>query len=293
MSLHALETTYHPAPPAGAIQTLSHQFEDIEQQNECYIVGMWTFLVTEIMFFGALFCAYSIYRTLYFTTYLDAHRFLSIPLGTLNTFVLLTSSLFMALGVHAAQMGRRKAVVAWLVGVVLCSVAFLGIKSIEYSSKFHEKLFPGPSFNFAYAKEEWLKEHPNGDAHEGASVVEEFVHAYNEQPHYEPKPTIGFNNTVSDVNGTGLAQAMTSPAELQARTEGSRAQLFFSLYFAMTGLHAIHIIIGILLMTIIGYLSWKDHPSVRDYMTTEMVGFYWHFVDIVWIFLFPLMYLIS
>src|SRR5438034_2245548 len=84
-------------------QTVSHQFEDIDQQNECYIVGMWTFLVTEIMFFGALFLAYSVYRVLYTSAYLEAHHFLNVPLGTLNTFVLLFSSFSMALAVKAAQ----------------------------------------------------------------------------------------------------------------------------------------------------------------------------------------------
>jgi cytochrome c oxidase subunit 3 len=318
MSLRQLETA--PAPAAGhhhgAIQTLSHQFEDIDQQNECYIVGMWTFLVTEIMFFGALFCAYSVYRVLYFSTYMDAHRFLDIKWGFINTLVLLTSSLMMALGVHAAQMGRRKILINWLFGVLVCSAIFLGIKGIEYKSKFDERLFPGPSFNFAYAKQEWAKHHgaghggggeaAGGGGHAAAGApaaggghgggiddIEGYARNYNERAAYNARPEVGFNTAIVDVNGSGIAQAMTSPENLAARAQGNRAQLFFSLYFAMTGLHAIHIIIGMILMATLAYLAWKDHPSVRDYMPTEMIGFYWHFVDIVWIFLFPLMYLIS
>lgn len=254
----------------GAIQHLSHQFEDLDQQNECYVVGMWTFLVTEVMFFGALFLAYTVYRVLYFSAYLDAHRFLSIPLGTVNTLVLLTSSLFMALGVHAAQNGKHKALTAWLVLTVLLSCVFLGIKYVEYSSKFREHLFPGTGFNYVTAIKMYEEEHPGGEDKRLATIDE--VHP-------------------------GASAAVERFGELPVETplemRGNRAQIFFCLYFAMTGLHAIHIIVGIILMLTLAYLASRRHPSVQDFMPTEMVGLYWHFVDIVWIFLFPLMYLIS
>jgi cytochrome c oxidase subunit 3 len=313
MSLRTLDRGYEPPQEEGAYQALSHQFEDLEQQNESYIVGMWTFLVTEIMFFGALFLAYSVYRVEYWQAYLDAHRFLSIGWGTVNTFVLLTSSLAMALGVFAAQMGRRKTLMNYLIFVILCSCVFLGVKSIEYSAKIRLGLFPGPNFDFSRAKRVWLAENPGKTDHDGESMGSEWTTALNgpseealRNPHvqsYQPvfRPaapsvageSIGYNTNVTDVTGTGLAVATLPAKALDAEQRSRNAQLFFCLYFVMTGLHALHIIIGILLMSVIWFLCYMKHPSVEDYMPTEMIGFYWHFVDIVWIFLFPMMYLLS
>ncbi len=312
----------------GAIQPLSHQFEDLDQQNEAYVVGMWTFLVTEIMFFGALFLAYSVYRVLYTATYLDAHQFLSIPYGTLNTFVLLTSSLAMALAVHAAQIGRRKSVMNWLALTMILSFVFLGVKAIEYKSKFDELLFPGPTFNFEYAKEENAKhggghggDHGGrtepgqsagghgGAAARGASSMMQTAplqvrtgETGGEGERINPR-TVGISYAQPETGFIGYPQAVTSasgvalgtttPEQATKNIESNRAQLFFSLYFAMTGLHAVHIIIGILMMATLWTLYHRRSPIVVDYMPTEMIGLYWHFVDIVWIFLFPLMYLIS
>lgn len=313
MSLRTLDRGYEPPRQEGAIQTLSHQFEDMEQQNDSYIVGMWTFLVTEIMFFGALFLAYSVYRFEYWPAYLDAHRFLSIGWGTVNTFVLLTSSLAMAMGVYAAQMGRRKTLMNYLLFVIFCSVIFLGVKSIEYSAKIRLGLFPGPNFDYARASRVWNFENKGKTDHDGEGMkseldtalegpAEEAVHNPNaaaELPTFQrTTPSvgnmpIGYNTNVADVSGTGLGIATTPPAKLKSDALGRQAALFFSLYFCMTGLHALHIIIGILMMSVIWYLAYRKHPSVDDYMPTEMIGFYWHFVDIVWIFLFPMMYLLS
>ena len=295
MSLRELENNYRPPQQHahGAVQRVSHQFEDIDQQNESYVVGMWTFLVTEIMFFGALFLAYSVYRVLYFQTYLDAHRFLSIPWGTVNTLILLTSSLSMALGVYFAQKGQRGWLVAMLSITVLLSFGFLGVKSIEYSSKFHEGLFPGSHFDYAKANRMFAEEHAGGGGHGGGEHAEAAGEesgaptvAFNNRPH------VGFNPIAANAD-TSIAAAEESAGAVREDTRGRRAQLFFSLYFTMTGLHAIHIILGIVMMSLIAFLTLIKHPAVDDYMPTEMVGLYWHFVDIVWIFLFPLMYLIS
>jgi cytochrome c oxidase subunit 3 len=303
MSLRALEN----APAAsrshtGAIQRLSPQFEDIDQQNEAYIVGMWTFLVTEIMFFGALFLAYSVYRVLYFQTYLDAHRFLSIPLGATNTFVLLTSSFFMVMAVNAAQHGRRFVVIFWMALTCLCAFAFLGIKYVEYTKKINEGLFPGSGWNYALANERFAEE--NGGGREGggektpASTVRGGEHGI-EVPmvsdpniHFDPKPVTGFNANNAPIGDTVGLATQSRQAE-DAEIEGKRARLFMSIYFTMTGLHGIHVLVGIVMMTVLMVLYGRKHPSVDDYMPTEMVGLYWHFVDIVWIFLFPLFYLIS
>ena len=278
---------------AHTVQALSHQFEDIDQQNESYIVGMWTFLVTEIMFFGALFLAYSVYRVLYFSAYLDAHRFLDIKWGAINTFVLLSSSLAMALAVHAHQTNNKKSLIGLLSFVIFCSFAFLGVKGIEYSSKFAEGLFPGPHFNYTLANEEYAKHHPNSvhTTENGMTVVD----GQNGEPAvtFQASPSVGFNESISSVEGSGIAQATESPNAAKERARSNKAQLFFCLYFVMTGLHAVHIIVGVLLMLFLAVMAAKNSPVVEDYMPTELVGLYWHFVDIVWIFLFPLMYLIS
>ncbi len=303
MSLRAIEQAQlKHAPSHGeghAIQHLSHQFEDLDQQNESYVVGMWTFLVTEIMFFGALFLAYSVYRVLYFQTYLDAHKFLSIPLGTVNTFVLLTSSLAMALGVHAAQAGRKKALIGWLLLTVMFSFVFLGVKAVEYGEKFHEHLLPGPTFDYVIANAEFARGNPEFLAsHPQYKDYEKILEERGAESGLTTAPFPGSSSDYSSVTGFQKSVHATTTLgdlpHLQGQEEFSnRAQLFFSLYFAMTGLHAIHIIIGIVMMLVIAYLVAQNHPAVEDFMPTEMVGLYWHFVDIVWIFLFPLMYLIS
>jgi cytochrome c oxidase subunit 3 len=283
------------------VQRLSHQFEDIDQQNESYVVGMWTFLVTEVMFFGALFLAYSVYRVLYFETYLDAHKFLSIPWGTANTLVLLTSSLTMALAVYAAQKGNRTGLVALLSVTVLLSFVFLGIKTIEYSSKIHEGLFPGASFDYAKANRIFAEHHGGSGSHGGGehggetpALAQAGMAGEGTGPDvaFNSRPSTGFNELTVPVDSSIAAVEQSAEAAKQ-ETRGRKAQLFFSIYFTMTGLHAVHIIIGIISMSLIAFLAIVRHPSVEDYMPTEMVGLYWHFVDIVWIFLFPLMYLIS
>jgi cytochrome c oxidase subunit III len=222
----------------------AHQFEDMAQQNESYIVGMWAFLVTEIMFFGALFLAYVLYRTLHPAAFIDAHRHLDVTLGTINTVVLLSSSLFMALGVRAAQLQNRAAQMFWLVLVILCAFGFLGIKTVEYTHKYHEHLVPGASFHYKSI-----------GAHGGAS-----------------------------------AEAAVNPDH--SNIPQGQAQIFFLLYFFMTGLHGIHVVIGIIVMTILLLMLKFNHPYMRYFMWMEMAGLYWHFVDVVWIFLFPLYYLI-
>jgi cytochrome c oxidase subunit 3 len=244
-------------------QHVAHQFEDIGQQNECYVVGMWTFLVTEIMFFGALFLALTIYRGIYNEDFHEAHTKLIVPLGLLNTFVLLTSSLFMAFGVQSAQLGKKAATMAWIGLTILCAFGFLGIKAVEYTTEFREHLFPGPTFAFE-------REAPTAGAHAGFNAIP----ATPEQLHAPTDPSL--------------------PAGYQTQQlSQDKKQLFFSLYFVMTGLHGFHVIIGILIMSALLVMIGTGHPAVNDYMPIEMTGLYWHFVDIVWIFLFPLVYLIG
>ena len=212
----------HPHHPK-----LQHHFDDMEQQAEASTLGMWVFLVTEIMFFGGLFTAYLIYRWAYPTGFQEASNHLDVIWGAVNTAVLICSSLTMALAVRAAQTSApSKTQVAWLLATIVLGMAFLGVKVIEYADKFTHNLVPGPNFH-------WEGEYP------------------------------------------------------------AAAEIFYSLYFAMTGLHAIHMIIGIGIMAVIAVMAWRGTFDSDYYTPVEVSGLYWHFVDIVWIFLFPLLYLIG
>jgi len=212
---------------------LRHHFADMEQQRDASTLGMWLFLATEIMFFGGMFCAYLIYRRWYFTEFAAGSRSLSIVLGAVNTAVLICSSLTVALGVRAAQTGKRKLLVILLILTLLFGLAFLGIKGVEWAAKFKEHHIPGASFHF-----------------EGTEL------------HGKP---------------------------IDAR----HIQIYFSLYFAMTGMHALHMIIGVGIFIWLTYHSWKGRFTPEYYTPVEIAGLYWHFVDIVWIYLFPLLYLID
>lgn len=209
---------------ASANPTL-YQFRDVEQRSVANHLGLWIFLATEILLFGGLFTCYTIYRLAYPAAFGVGSRHLEFWIGTVNTAVLLTSSLFMALGDHAIKSDRRATLrwclfAAWLLGAL-----FLGLKFFEYSQKFHEHLIPG--FDF--------------------------------------------------------------------RAEGPAApqlQLFIFLYFAMTGLHALHMIVGLIALSWLLWLNHRQRLSAEHHAPVEMIGLYWHFVDCVWIFLYPLLYLI-
>jgi cytochrome c oxidase subunit 3 len=220
--------------PGGgrAAGTLQHHFADLGQQHESATLGMWIFLLTEVMFFGGLFAAYLIYRLAYPAVFVAASRHMEFWAGTANTVVLLTSSLTMALGVWAAQTGRRKLLALFLLATLFFGIVFLGVKAYEYHHHWLQHDVPGPGF-------QWL-----------------------------------------DGNG-------------QPAPDAREAQIFFSLYFAMTGVHALHMAIGIGLVAFLLYRGWRGAYTAQYHTPVENVGLYWHFVDIVWIFLYPLLYLIS
>ena len=203
---------------------VAHQFDDAEQQRDASTLGMWVFLVTEIMFFAGMFTAYVVYRSLYPHAFAHASHHLNVVLGCINTVVLITSSLTMALAVHAAQVGHRRTLLLCLVLTMALGATFLCIKGFEYAHKFHEGLVPGPAFTYS-----------------GPDAPE--------------------------------------------------AQLFFSIYFAMTGVHALHMIIGIGVLAVLVAAARRGRYTPAYHTPVELSGLYWHFVDIVWIFLFPLLYL--
>jgi cytochrome c oxidase subunit 3 len=223
-----------PAPAAGTSEEaehaahplLAHHFQSMPQQHEAATFGMWVFLVTEVLFFGGLFTTYTIYRATASEAFRTASHDLDITLGGINTAILIGSSLTMAMAVRSAQTSRRKALIAFMLLTVLLGTAFLGIKAVEYSHKFHDHLVPGPHFQM-----------PGGHARQ--------------------------------------------------------VEIFFSLYFIMTGLHATHMVVGIGIALWMLRPIWRGRYSAEWYAPVENFGLYWHFVDIVWIFLFPLLYLIG
>jgi cytochrome c oxidase subunit III len=238
-------------------RALQHQFDTMGQQKEAAVIGMWVFLLTEILFFGGLFMAYMVYRIWYFDAFAEASRSLDLFWGGLNTGVLIGSSLTMAMAVRSAQTNQRRATVNWLILTMLLGCVFLAVKVIEYSDKFEHHHVPGPNFV-------WASEHlaPATNGQHGAA----------EAPAAAP-----------------ARHALTmSPEDLQRTT-----QIYFSLYFTMTGLHALHMIVGVGLMMVITWMAWKGKFDAEYYTPVEMSGLYWHFVDIVWIFLFPLLYLVE
>ena len=221
----AVRQEVHDPSELAAHGPVAHHFDDAVQQHDAAELGMWAFLVTEVMFFGGLFLCYAIYRGSMPEQFIAASQTLHVPLGTVNTAVLLTSSLTMALAVSAAQRQNRPKVTLFLVATLVLGAVFLGIKAYEYAEKFHHDHVPLLGWDF------------------------------------DP-----------------------------ALPQGS--QIFFVLYFIMTGLHAVHMVIGMGILLVLAYWSWWGRTPIRA-TPIELTGLYWHFVDIVWIFLFPFLYLIK
>ena len=210
----------------AATHGLRHHFADLDQQRESATLGMWVFLVTEIMFFGGLFAAYLVYRTAHYDAWVIGSEHMDFWIGTINTVILLCSSLLVALAVHAVQVGHNKtcALYLWIASVM--GAAFLVLKGFEYHAHFVEGAVPGALWKLAV-----------------------------------PDP-----------------QAV---------------QMFFYIYFVMTGLHALHVTIGIVLLAVIAWYAARGAYSPAYHNPVHISGLYWHFVDVVWIFLYPLLYLIA
>jgi cytochrome c oxidase subunit III len=224
--------TTNTAAEAIATHSLQHQFGDLEQQRESSTLGMWVFLITEVMFFGGMFTGYLVYRYSYPGAFQLGSEHMAFAAGTLNTVILICSSLTMALAVRASQVGERKLCTLLLLFTIGFGIAFLGIKGYEYHQHWEEHKVPGPAF-------EW-----------------------------------------KDKSGNLLPY-------------GREAEIFFFLYFVMTGFHALHMVVGVGLVSTIAYFAYHGRYTPEYHNPVENVGLYWHFVDIIWIFLYPLLYLIS
>jgi cytochrome c oxidase subunit III len=208
-----------------ASHELRHHFSDMEQQREASTMGMWVFLLTEIMFFGGMFAAYLIYRFEYYQAWAAGSAHMNFWFGTINTAVLICSSLTMALAVRASQVGQKKIMVTLLIVTILFGCAFMVIKGFEYHEHWQAREFPGNNFHF--------------DGRDPYHV-----------------------------------------------------EMFFVLYWFMTGFHALHVLIGLGLVGTIAYLGSKGRYNAGYHNPVENAGLYWHFVDLVWIYLYPLLYLI-
>ena len=235
---------------------LRHHFADEQQQRNAASLGMWWFLGTEIMFFGGMFCGYLVYRRIYFPEFAAASRTLDLVVGTLNTAVLICSSLTVAMAVRAAQMGKRKLQVQLLLATIFFGLVFLGVKGYEWTNKYKEHHIPTFDYNAVSGE---------GDLTKGQESLLGLDKLKNDPVKYQERRT-----------------------EIQQRTK-----IFFSLYFALTGMHAIHMIVGVGLFAVITFMAWKGRFTPEYHTPLEIAGLYWHFVDIVWIYLFPLLYLID
>jgi len=218
---------------------LQHHFANMEQQRAAGTIGMWVFLVTEIMFFGGMFLAYTLYRNAYPAAFASASNHLDITLGAVNTAVLIFSSFTMAMAVYCTQVGKRQMQILSLILTIILGLTFLGIKTVEYSDKYRDGLIPGKLI-----------------------------------------PGRPFNPDL-------LTFHLLPGASIR------NVEMFYWIYFAMTGMHALHMIIGVGLLTVLLIGSVRRRYSPEYYNPVEITGLYWHFVDIVWIFLFPLLYLLG
>ena len=234
----ATETETAPAPATTDVDHdhdhpdhLEHHFVSSEQQFDSAKLGMWLFLITEVLLFSGMFVAYAVYRQWHPEAFVEASSTLNVTLGTINTVVLLTSSLTVALSIHYIQLDKVKKSIYSLVATIGLAGGFMVIKYFEYMSKFEHGAFPGGFF----------------DPHGG---------------HYEH-----------------LAQVPYAPQ-------------FFSIYFVMTGIHGLHVVIGMAVIGWVAFRAWRGAFSSEYYTPIELTGLYWHLVDIVWIFLFPMLYLI-
>jgi len=255
-----------------------HHFESMQQQTQSTSFGIWLFLVQEIMFFGGLFAVYAIYRFIYPDAFYDGSLSLDRFLGTVNTVILIGSSLTIVFAVNAARNGKNKGVLAWFAATLILGCAFLGVKVVEYKGKIEHHLLPGRNFDYAHYMHSpdyhgvWATGGHGGEA--GAHRDTGKGHA---PAHASP--------VVSDYH---LATAAADPRSVPPKG----IMIYYSLYFVMTGMHALHMIIGVGIAFWIMVLVAKGRFNKEFYPHIEYFGLYWHFVDIVWIFLFPLLYLI-
>lgn len=287
---------------------LQHQFDDMDQQMDSVTLGMWVFLAQEIMFFGGMFTVYLVFRSKYPMAFAAGSNHLDPFWGGLNTLVLIVSSLTMALAVFYAQKSNRNMQVLMIALTMIFGTVFLGVKAIEYSGKYQHGQIPVDGWNKRIRegehKEEARLRLPFEVRAEAAESEEEHI----VNPHGKflisdadielvqknrdiltESEKIGYFKDVKFRND-GKVETF---GEIDREKLSGKIRIFFWIYFVMTGLHALHMIIGLGIMLWLLYMAWKSTYSAEFYAPVEIAGLYWHFVDIVWIFLFPLLYLLG
>ena len=317
-NLHTHEEHYHQPG-------LQHQFEDMRQQAESDSIGMWMFLVQEIMFFGGLFTVYLVFRSRYPMAFAAGSNHLNVALGAANTIVLIVSSLTMALAVHYAQLGKRNLQVILIILTMIFGATFLAVKAVEYREKYYDGVVPVSGLNLRTANTKKdssrgttknLEEQQNqsldvpetaknqdGPSAAAASDHEKGgapggEHASGEGNYVNPRGDFmpveaQEGKFLTDAEKIGYFENGYEGNEVSAEKFRDKVRIFFWIYFAMTGLHALHMIIGLGVMSWLLYKAWRGAFTPEYYAPVEMAGLYWHFVDIVWIFLFPLLYLLG
>jgi len=321
-------SSYHPGEPGHDAEAhahsphLAHHFNTLGQQFESAKLGIWVFLATEILMFGGLFCAYAVYRANFDEMFFfAAHKYLDKTLGGINTCVLICSSLTMAWAVRTCQLGDKRATLLLLGLTLLGGVGFMVIKSIEYAEKYHKGVMVG-AWNL-YSKDYTGDKTPGGYATAEAigsgpvltldessnTLASSFRLVLSEGgpereavmiPTPRQAPTGLVDEYASDHDAVYAAAAKEAAYEAKYPhftelfpIEQERVASFFGIYFLMTGLHGIHVIIG---MGVIAWLYWgvATDRFNKDYFTpVDLGGLYWHLVDLIWIYLFPLLYLID
>jgi cytochrome c oxidase subunit 3 len=314
---------------------LKHHFDTPGQQFDSGKLGVWLFLVTEVLLFSGLFCAYAVYRANHPDIFAWAHAYLDKTLGALNTIVLIFSSFTMAWAVRAAQLGtapfklalpmgggkvkelfqctHRQLCVWLLTTTIVCGCIFMAVKYAEYRQKWEHHLFPGAAYNPTVSPEQLHAEAGKGGEAGGGGATqssnEATTKAVAPMPTVDPAPAtrLGAEGQVVEqslipraaLGDTGVSAEWArrgrhgvAPEE-RSGPEPANTHIFFSIYFLMTGLHGIHVLVGMGLIAWVLLRARRGEFGPAYFSPVDFVGLYWHVVDLVWIFLFPLLYLIG
>jgi cytochrome c oxidase subunit III len=269
---------------------VGHHFNNLKQQQSTVRFGMWLFLVTEVLFFAGAFCAYTAYRVWYPNEFEAGSMALNVGIAALNTFLLLASSFTITLGIRSAYTGDIAGLRRWLMATIVLGTVFLGFKAREYYIDYEEHLVPG-DFKKELVSADGRKINREQFFVEGLRArLDHVKYKYIETgPYAAPVP-----DSKDDKAGYAeyLKNLEAKEKDGAKRVNFVRVQLFFMFYYSMTGLHVLHMIVGLGLLLWQYILAWTGFFNYNArYIYVEVMSLYWHFVDMVWIFLLPLLYL--
>jgi len=291
-----------------------HHWRNAKDEAEAAKLGMWLFLATEFLLFGGLFCAYAVFRSTRPELFEWGSQFLDTKMGAINTFILIASSLTMALGVWAAQKGLQKVLVWMMVLTFMGGVGFLVVKFFEYKAKFDKNIFIGAAY-YTPSPEKAKPlaagaEDDHGDEHDMEMQLVEDAPPVGTFTLDSDDPELPMTDIVmGEAAPTGLARQPKVdpkiynpfqphgghheyPDHVTDENRPADAHIFFSIYYCMTGLHGIHVIIGMGVIAWLGVRAMRGDFGPTNFTAVDLGGLYWHVVDMIWIFLFPLLYLI-